>query len=370
MNDLEQRVKTLETKVKVLEETLETLKNMSLSEQMGSFIQSRQKSLRMVELLNSVSDDDGLDFEKERVSLEDVRKAKQNVDDQIAQVLKSVGTFSEDFPDDPRYFNYEIEDGYTTDYFGHKNRIPEMQQFVGKTIRITSYNGFESNRVIVPKEIDGYTVVSIGVNAFKNATLSEIILPKTIKAVLFDAFEGCKELKQIDLPDGLLYVGEHAFQGSGIETIVFPDTVTILHNNCCNSCVNLKTVAIGNGVKEIGYSAFSDCRELTHLSIPENVEKIGSSTFKGVPLRMVLFPKGVKSISHKIFGDHYYKRRDKVVCVFLGTDTIIDRGSNNYDPFYDVELIYCLPGSNVQKFAREQKIQMKPLSDFRMEDYQ
>ena len=61
MNDLEQRVKTLETKVKVLEETLETLKNMSLSEQMGSFIQSRQKSLRMVELLNSVSDDDGLD---------------------------------------------------------------------------------------------------------------------------------------------------------------------------------------------------------------------------------------------------------------------------------------------------------------------
>ena len=43
MNDLEQRVKALETKVKVLEETLETLKNMSLSEQMGSFIQSRQK---------------------------------------------------------------------------------------------------------------------------------------------------------------------------------------------------------------------------------------------------------------------------------------------------------------------------------------
>ena len=94
MNDLEQRVKTLETKVKVLEETLETLKNMSLSEQMGSFIQSRQKSLRMVELLNSVSDDEKLDFDKERETLNNVRAAKNTVDAQISQALRNVGTFS------------------------------------------------------------------------------------------------------------------------------------------------------------------------------------------------------------------------------------------------------------------------------------
>lgn len=90
MNDLEQRVKTLETKVKVLEETLETLKNMSLSEQMGSFIQSRQKSLRMVELLNSVSDDEKLDFDKERETLNNVRVAKNTVDAQISQALRNV----------------------------------------------------------------------------------------------------------------------------------------------------------------------------------------------------------------------------------------------------------------------------------------
>ena len=37
MSDLEQRVKTLEAKVKILEETLETLKNMGISEQNGKF---------------------------------------------------------------------------------------------------------------------------------------------------------------------------------------------------------------------------------------------------------------------------------------------------------------------------------------------
>lgn len=109
MNDLEQRVKILEIKVKVLEETLETLKNMSLSEQMDSFIQSRQKSLRMVELLNSVSDDDKLDSDKERASLDNVQIAKQNLDVQITKAVMNAGTFSDDFPDDPRNFTYEIE---------------------------------------------------------------------------------------------------------------------------------------------------------------------------------------------------------------------------------------------------------------------
>lgn len=42
MDDLEQRVKALEAKVKILEETLETLKNMGISEQMESYV--KQKS--------------------------------------------------------------------------------------------------------------------------------------------------------------------------------------------------------------------------------------------------------------------------------------------------------------------------------------
>lgn len=44
MSDLEQRVKTLEAKVKILEETLETLKNMGISEQMESYIQQKKTS--------------------------------------------------------------------------------------------------------------------------------------------------------------------------------------------------------------------------------------------------------------------------------------------------------------------------------------
>lgn len=38
MNDYEQRIKILEEKVGILEETLETLKNMQMSEQMKGYL--------------------------------------------------------------------------------------------------------------------------------------------------------------------------------------------------------------------------------------------------------------------------------------------------------------------------------------------
>lgn len=205
MNDLEQRVKTLEIKVKMLEETLETLKNMSLSEQMDSFIQSRQKSLRMVELLNSVSDDGKLDFDKERASLDNVRIAKQNIDAQIAQAVMNAGIFSDDFPDDPRNFTYEIESEVITNWWHQNEKVKSnaSTSLVGKGIRITGYNGFETERIVVPKEIEGLPVLTIGAKAFINAPCSEIILPKTVKDLLWGAFSGCVNLKHIDLPEDL-----------------------------------------------------------------------------------------------------------------------------------------------------------------------
>ncbi len=65
MSDLEQRVKALETKVKILEETLETLKNMRLSEQMDEFIQQKSQTLNIIDLINSVSDKPSFDFSAE-----------------------------------------------------------------------------------------------------------------------------------------------------------------------------------------------------------------------------------------------------------------------------------------------------------------
>ena len=368
MNDLEQRVKTLETKVKVLEETLETLKNMSLSEQMGSFIQSRQKSLRMVELLNSVSDDEKLDFDKERETLNNVRAAKNTVDAQISQALRNVGTFSDDFPDDPRYFNYEIETGMTTNsLWKRQEKNPALERFAGKGLRITAYNGFETNRVIIPREINGQPVISIGEKAFMNATISEVILPKSIKAILGKAFSGCKNLKKIDLPETLEYMGSFCFAESGLTELAFPNALKNIPSFCCDGCGEMETISIGRQVKKIEYMAFSGCRKIRSVTLPESLSEIGSEAFGGTSITTIIFPSGMNKVDKKVFEEGYssYSRNQRnVVCVFLGKDTTIDGRLEN------VSLIYCLPGSKIQQAARQYSIPIKPLSECRMEDYQ
>lgn len=369
MNDLEQRVKTLEIKVKMLEETLETLKNMSLSEQMDSFIQSRQKSLQMVELLNSVSDDDKLDFDKEQVSLDNVRIAKQNIDAQIAQAVMNAGTFSEDFPDDPRYFTYEIESELIINWYQNKKvKCNASTSLVGKGIEITGYNGFETERIVVPKEIEGLPVIAIGAKAFINALCSEIILPKTVKVLLWGAFSGCVNLKHIDLPEDLTFVDRECFENSGLEEITLPNSLKKISRSCFYGCKNLSKVIFGSNVTKIDYSAFHGCSKLKDISLPESLEEIGFHAFTDTAISMLIIPQGVKTVSHRLFAHSYTRSNRQITCVFLGTETEVTVKDN--EPFYRVAMIYCLPGSAVQKYAREQKIPIKPISEFRMEDYQ
>lgn len=362
MSDLEQRVKALETKVKILEETLETLKNMQLSEQMDEYIQSKSKSLKLVNLINSVSAEQTLDFRKEEDSIQSVRSAKNTIDQQIAAALRNSGDFSEQYPDDPRYFNYEVESGMVTDWNNRQEKDNNLLQYIGKGIRITSYNGFESDRVIVPKEINGLPVISIGESAFKNASFSELILPSSLKVILKNAFEGCINLKHIDLPEGLEYLGRYCFSRTGLEKLHIPNYVKVIPISCFWNSKSLDTIILGSKTRELELSAFSGCTGLTQISLPETVEIISKGCFEDTAIKTLIVPNRVYKMSHEAFGGFSSRRNNKVTCVFLGKETLIE--GEQYQKFMHVEQIYCLPGSNAQKYAREHSIPMKPLSEF------
>ena len=67
------------------------------------------------------------------------------------------------------------------------------------------------------------------------------------------AFEGCRSLFDIVIPDGVTSIGNHAFEGcSALNSLVLPD-----------------------GVTRIGDSAFEDCFALFDIVIPEGVISIG-----------------------------------------------------------------------------------------------
>lgn len=347
MSDLEQRVKALETKVKILEETLETLKNMQLSEQMDEYIQSKSKSLKLVNLINSLSAEQTLDFRKEEDSVQSVRSAKITIDQQIAAALRNSGEFSEQYPDDPRYFNYEVESGMVTDWNNRQKKDNNLSPYIGNGIRITSSNGFEVDRIIVPKEIDGYPVISIGENAFKNA------------------FQGCTKLKHIDLPEGLEYLGEYCFSGTGLESLHIPDCVKVIPTSYFWNSKSLDTIVLESKTRALGHSAFSGCIKLNQISLPESVEIISTECFEDTAIKTLIVPSRVYKMSHETFGSRFLRNNNKVTCVFWGKETLIE--GEQYQKFMHVEQIYCLPGSNVQKYACKHSIPIKPLSEFDLE---
>ena len=57
-------------------------------------------------------------------------------------------------------------------------------------------------------------------------SLTEVILPDTLKVIGDDAFLDCTSLSYVDLPDGLVSIGHRAFEETALTSIVIPATVT------------------------------------------------------------------------------------------------------------------------------------------------
>ena len=64
-------------------------------------------------------------------------------------------------------------------------------------------------------------------------------------------------------------------------------------------CKNLKEVVIeeGSKLKTIGDSAFLNCSNLTRITFPEGLEKIGRGAFQKTKLEGVEFPTSLRMIA-------------------------------------------------------------------------
>ena len=78
-----------------------------------------------------------------------------------------------------------------------------------------------------------------------------------VTSIYSAAFDGCKNLKSITLPNSITSIGDQAFI----------------------SCTNLANITISEGVTNIGKYAFSNCTSLTSISIPSSTTSIASNAF-------------------------------------------------------------------------------------------
>lgn len=195
------------------------------------------------------------------------------------------------------------------------------------TVEITGYSGSDTE-LVIPSEIEGKKVTSIGEIAFMNCTtLTSVTIPEGVTNIGFEAFFCCSALKTINIPDsitsiqnaafavtawldsqpdGIVYLGKIAYIYKGkmpsngeitikdgtkgianaafafspqLISVSIPDTVTFIGSEAFNFCFNLKSVDIPDSVTSIGGWAFLNCSSLADIKIPESVTSVGNSAF-------------------------------------------------------------------------------------------
>lgn len=80
------------------------------------------------------------------------------------------------------------------------------------TLEITGYSGNDTE-LIVPAEIDGKCVASIGLGAFRGCnSLTKVELSEGVTSIYGNVFNGCSSLRSIKLPSSLTYIDVYAFE--------------------------------------------------------------------------------------------------------------------------------------------------------------
>ncbi len=163
-------------------------------------------------------------------------------------------------------------------------------------ITITGCDENASGEVVIPAEIDGYPVTSIGEKAFTTWTeidggvtqitgrsnITSIIIPDSVTSIGDWAFSGCTGLTSINIPNSVTSIGDYAFnQCTGLTSITIPDSVTSIGDYAFNQCTGLTSITIPDSVTSIGESAFSGCAGLTSVIIGNGVTSIGNGAFSG-----------------------------------------------------------------------------------------
>ena len=103
----------------------------------------------------------------------------------------------------------------------------------------------------------------------------EFIVPEGVKLIGQNAFEGCKNLKRIVLPDSLKGICAFAFAKLKISEITLPKNLIKLDSDVFFGCKNLKKINIDEGNEYLKFTdgVLTSC-ETIHLVLPtKNITK-------------------------------------------------------------------------------------------------
>lgn len=146
--------------------------------------------------------------------------------------------------------------------------------------KITAYKGTAED-LIFPQFLRDQPITSIDECVLEeDSALKKLIIPGSIKTLIFASFESAPNLTDVTLLEGVEKIGAYAFKNcSKLENITIPDSVTMIDNCVFSGCSSLKKVTIPDSVTELGFEVFSNCHNLTEIYISNCIVSLKNSVF-------------------------------------------------------------------------------------------
>lgn len=174
------------------------------------------------------------------------------------------------------------------------------------SVLIDGYYG-DGGYVEIPDIIDGKNVTKLAYYLFKgNETITEVVLPDTLKEICPGAFSNCYNLEKVNFPESLEIIGSSAFATCHSLKEIDLSHVKKIDECSFQLCISLEEIEVGGNIKTIPDHAFHGCGEVDTLIINEGVKVVQETAALNMyDLDAVVIPASVKEIGDHAFGYFY-----------------------------------------------------------------
>ncbi len=133
---------------------------------------------------------------------------------------------------------------------------------------------------------------------------SGTIIPDMVRRIDDEAFAGCVNLQNLEIPESVIEIGADAFRSSGISGFHFPSGVTDVSDRLFYNCQSLKELHLPRTLLSIGSKVFYNCSAL---------KKIVVESYDPLPIQDDAFPEEVFSSAQllvPVTADDTYRALD------------------------------------------------------------
>lgn len=151
--------------------------------------------------------------------------------------------------------------------------------------------------VVVPAEIDGFTVDVIGINVFKGDTITSLTLPETVLELRSNAVASCEKLTSVTLPQSLVVINRmNFFSCNALSEVTIPAGVRYIGDTSFRFCDALRKITFEGVCPAIDMDCFSILPDDAVAYVPDDQLEAYTAAFENAGSTVSVQPSGKNAV--------------------------------------------------------------------------